>query len=70
LNGPPALPRCGTSLADESNGLHWDQNNAAQARPAISIGNPPGRPDRDVERRDVPAHSPEMVVPHGLASWR
>ena len=67
LNGPPALPALWDKyLRDETTGLHWDQNTAAQrAASAISNGNLTwDGPSVTTTAGTFLAHPPELVVPY------
>jgi hypothetical protein len=67
LNGPPALPALWDKyLFDETTGLHWDQNTAAQrVASAINTGNLTwDGPSVTTSAGTFLAHSPELVVPY------
>jgi hypothetical protein len=68
LNGPPALPSVFDKfLFDETQGLHWDQNSAAQrVASAINTGNLTWNGQQtNFQAPLFLSHSPELVVPFG-----
>jgi hypothetical protein len=68
LNGPPALPAVFDKfLFDETQGLHWDQNSAAQrAASSINTGNLTWDGQQTTFKAGLfLSHSPELVVPFG-----
>src|SRR5262245_24560043 len=68
LNGPPALPALWDRfLYDETQGLHWDQNTAAQrVSSAINTGNLTWDGQQTTFQAGLfLSHSPELVVPFG-----
>jgi hypothetical protein len=68
LNGPPALPALWDKfLYDETQGLHWDQNTAAQrVSSAINTGNLTWDGQQTTFQAGLfLSHSPELVVPFG-----
>lgn len=68
LNGPPQLPALWDKfLYDETQGLHWDQNTAAQrASSAINTGNLTWDGQQTTFKAGLfLSHTPELVVPFG-----
>src|SRR5205814_9600677 len=68
LNGPPALPAVfDRFLFDETQGLHWDANSAAQrVASAINTNNLTWNGQQtNFEAPQFLSHAPELVVPFG-----